>query len=529
MTVYFAAAAMDLDSTARRRHVARNWEDGSRGNDRLGHDGAPVRTGEHPDRIRRCVDVGIVPMTRQDNGGLGRMSPVKADEVQRAIEDFAAGLNDLRSHAGKPSFARIHNLSKKRDTVAGGKALPLPRSTASDAIQGKRLPTIATVLAFVEACRMAADEAGMVIDPERFDLTVWQHRWRTVRDLRDAPQNQDPPDAFDDVRPAPESSSYDVELEEVEGAAGSSPEPDAATTGYTVGAGRSSPFVEAMTTRISRLAAAYSADLEAIGKAPAEGRRHAEQRALDSLEDRVALVLDTYDPPGIRRRGDTLVFASIYFEADALVRVRSMSDPRAKEYREAAVPPEYVAALLAAETEFHGPVRLSYRQKAQLAEIYERLGHWMVAFNLFAHAAFAFRRAALAYYQNEEPDAQERCELAHARARRRTLPPGPERLGLALVDLLCGYGYLPFRMLGWMSVQIVVFTTAIAIASDMPLATAVYMGILNYFSPAGLGDTEGIGQQGRILMMIESVTGTLFVLAFAVLLSRRLLRIGLRR
>ncbi|MFI1465464.1 ATP-binding protein [Nocardia carnea] len=108
------------------------------------------------------------------------------DEAQQSIEDLAAALADLRIHAGKPSFARIQSLSKLRGSdSAVGKAASLPSTTASDAVRGKRLPSAATVLAFVDACRRAAYEDGIVIDSQRFEPAMWQQRWRMARDLQD--------------------------------------------------------------------------------------------------------------------------------------------------------------------------------------------------------------------------------------------------------------------------------------------------------------------------------------------------------
>ncbi|MFI6573995.1 hypothetical protein [Nocardia fluminea] len=114
-----------------------------------------------------------------------------ADEHQHAIAGFAAALAELRVESGKPSFATLHKLSEKLASEKsedprkkpGGRRWALPSSTACDAVKGTRLPALATVLAFVEACQLAAHEQGIPIAPSRFDATKWKHRWGAVANL----------------------------------------------------------------------------------------------------------------------------------------------------------------------------------------------------------------------------------------------------------------------------------------------------------------------------------------------------------
>jgi hypothetical protein len=132
-------------------------------------------------------------------------------------------------------------------------------------------------------------------------------------------------------------------------------------------------------------------------------------------------------------------------------------------------------------------------------------------------------------YQNEETAAQERCELASARVRRAALPAGLRNLGMLSADLLCGYGYLPFRMLGWILAQLVLFTFLFVFISDgSSSSTRVHAAIINFFSPLGLGDTMHYSGVDRLVLVIESFAGTLSVLVFVVLLARRFLRAGRR-
>ncbi|MEV0045611.1 hypothetical protein AB0H60_19405 [Nocardia rhamnosiphila] len=429
-----------------------------------------------------------------------------AGDTQRAIEDFAAALADLRNHAGKPSFARIQNLSKLRDTdSSAGRAISLPSTTASDAIRGKRLPSIATVLAFVDACRRAAVEDGMVVDAARFDLPLWQQRWRAVRDLRDA--------NAETATTGPAST----------GVGGSAAEPVGDEEQV-----RAIPVAADVRPLITEHAQAYAHEVDAFRDEPHTRRQELEQRSLEKLHDMVSLVLECYDPPGARRIRNNLALADIYFEAGAVLDVASMSEQPDPHEPRPEVPAEYFAALLAAEVEFHGPVRLNYTEKSLLADLYERVGEWMLEYELFTHAAFAYKRAAIVHYQNEETTAQERCELASTRARRAALPVGLRNLGMLSADLLCGYGYLPFRMLGWILAQIILFTLLLVLPGEYSETGMVHAGIINFFSPLGLGDTSGYSGATRIVLVIESFAGTLSVLAFVVLLARRFLRAGRR-
>lgn len=455
-------------------------------------------------------------MTHHGTAGSGKICQVRDGDPQRAIEEFAASLDALRRHAGTPSFARISSFSKKRRTVAkeAPSPLPLPKSTASDAVQGKRLPTIATVLAFVEACQLFADDAGMVTERARFDLANWQHRWREVRALRDGAQ-----------RPVTEMPEITGPQEDFGGADNIADEDtdvlrDEPLTVHSIPA-RYRDQTDLMIAHIARRAGIYSIELEAVLISEGQARRSAERAALGMLEDQVTHLGDVYDPPPLRRR-NALLLADVYFEADAPF--RAGENPENWE-PEGDVLTKYVQALLAAEVEYHGPVRLNFTQKTQLAEVYEHIGFWMTGYGLYAHAAFAFQRAALLHYQLEDPAAQERCQLWLARALRRQLPL-TRRLPGYVADLLCGYGYRPFRMLPWMVTYVALCAVLLIVTSDLSASTALQLSVLNFFRPAGLGDTEGLVPVGRAILMIESLVGALWVVIFAVLFSRRALRIG---
>ena len=227
------------------------------------------------------------------------------------------------------------------------------------------------------------------------------------------------------------------------------------------------------------------------------------------------------------RRRDSLVLAGIYFELVSVDRETKDGDTEVSASDLLTI---HFEALIAAEVEFHGPLRLSYTQNAQLAEVYERVGMWFqMQYKLHEHAALAFRRAATLHYQNEDSADQERCELNLARAKCGTVPL-MARVGMYTVDLLCGYGYRPFRMIPWMLILVGTFGTYLFVLDPtLDVLTAYSMSAMNFFNPLGPGDTAELNSAARTMMGIESLVGTLFVFFFAILSSRRIGRIGRRQ
>ncbi|WP_067567717.1 hypothetical protein [Nocardia acidivorans] len=279
----------------------------------------------------------------------------------------------------------------------------------------------------------------------------------------------------------------------------------------------SSPFVAAMSTRIERHAAAYAEDLDAFLEQPHSLRRRVtEQPLLDLFTRHVEAVVATYDPPGIRRVGDSLVFGHLYAAA-----LHQSPDGTVASVPVAAL----LTALLAAEVEYRGPLRLSRTQKRQLGENYERIGERLLPAGLPAHAAHAFRRAGSLFHQDEDTDAEDRCGLALARARRLAQPVMWRRIGGLFPDLVCGYGYRPFRMLGWIALQLVVFIAAISLVSDDPLTVTIYKVLVNYLNPLGPGDSDGMRAGGRALLVLECYLGTVSTSVFFALLVRRWFRL----
>ncbi|MFI1915720.1 hypothetical protein [Nocardia sp. NPDC020380] len=280
----------------------------------------------------------------------------------------------------------------------------------------------------------------------------------------------------------------------------------------------SSPFVAAMSTRIERHADAYAEEVAVFADLPHRQRRHtSELPLLDTLTRHVEAVLATYDPPGIRRAGDSLVFGNLY--TPVLSQTASGADVSVIDTA------ELLTALMAAEVEFRGPLRLSRTQNRQLAETYERLGKPLIRAGLPAHAALAFRRAGSLYRIDEDSDAEDRCGLALSRARRLAQPAAWKRAGGLVPDLICGYGYRPFRMLWLIGLQLFIFTAAVALRADQPIAVTIYQGMTNYLNPLGIGDTQDLRVGGRAVFALEAYTGTFTMSVFFALLVRRWFRL----
>lgn len=266
-----------------------------------------------------------------------------------------------------------------------------------------------------------------------------------------------------------------------------------------------SEFVDSTTTRILRRAKYANETANETGRD--------EQTRLDALNTDVEAVLGKYDPPSAWRRGDSLVFAHLYADA---------RQPQPDE--DGRAPVELLAALLAAEVEFRGPLRLSRTQNTLLAGVYERLGAALRTLGLPAHAVLSFGRAATLHRLNEDVDAVDRCGLLQARARCRTKPRW-QRIGSQLSDLLCGYGYQPFRLLTWIGVQLILFSAAFLVLAHGPVSDTLYLSMTSYLNPMGLGDTGELGRFGRALLVVESWAGTVSLSVFFALLVRRWFRL----
>jgi hypothetical protein len=140
------------------------------------------------------------------------------------------------------------------------------------------------------------------------------------------------------------------------------------------------------------------------------------------------------------------------------------------------------------------------------------------------HAALAFERAAELYLQVEEHLARDQCLLAQARARHRS----PGRLHVKVLETiseaLCGYGYQPYRLLGWVALQLVIFSFIMALISDKSIYDNLYLALTGFVSTPGLNDLQNTPGSAKILFIIESYLGVLSLSVFFALVVRRWFR-----
>jgi tetratricopeptide (TPR) repeat protein len=85
---------------------------------------------------------------------------------QRAITEFCGDLQRLHRLAGSPSLNRLVEM-------ANGLEVPLHRSTISDKLNAKSLPTWDFVASFVTACRAHAEKTGVPLPGDDVDLARW--------------------------------------------------------------------------------------------------------------------------------------------------------------------------------------------------------------------------------------------------------------------------------------------------------------------------------------------------------------------
>lgn len=269
-----------------------------------------------------------------------------------------------------------------------------------------------------------------------------------------------------------------------------------------------SDFVASMSTAITRRADMY---VEVLSEATKNGKiPFAESELLERFEGYVNDILDRYIPPGPRVRSN-LVFSRMYTTATN----KPVTDSRRA----------LIAGLLAAETENRGPLRLTQAQTARLAEVFERLGRGLSAEKLPGHAALAFERASLAYLQLGDHLSRDRCLYARACARHRTRRRGWTKLLETVSKVLSGYGFRPYRLLGWACVQLVVFSIVLDLISPGPAARNAYMVAINYVNLLGVGDTTNLPHGAWVLFIVEGYTGALTTSVFFALLVRRWFRL----
>ncbi|WP_133904885.1 carbohydrate binding domain-containing protein [Actinophytocola oryzae] len=111
-------------------------------------------------------------------GKISAAEPGPEPTQARTPADFVADLNRLRVWAGQPSLRQLEKLSGQ--PLAGQGTEPLPSSTTSEILAGRRLPRLPRlefVESFVAACLRARE-----LDDEAVEQTVdrWRTAWRGV-------------------------------------------------------------------------------------------------------------------------------------------------------------------------------------------------------------------------------------------------------------------------------------------------------------------------------------------------------------
>ncbi|MGW4636228.1 hypothetical protein [Nocardia sp. NPDC004415] len=274
-----------------------------------------------------------------------------------------------------------------------------------------------------------------------------------------------------------------------------------------------SDFVAAKTNLIHRHADAFAAEIAEFRRGDGVADEH---ELLDGFNHQVESILLSYTPPTSRRAGDSLVFGHLYGAADP-ARLRTAGEDLQLVTT--------LSALFAAEVETRGPLRLSRTQDTLLAEVYEEIGEHLLRARLPAHAALAFRQAYRLHTVTEDFRGQDRCGLSQARARTLAHPTRRGRVLGRTSDLLCGYGYRPFRLLGWIAAQIALFTLAVVATSQTSVGIAMYLGFISFLNPLGYQDVETTGTLARVILTVEAYTGIVSISVFFALLVRQLFRL----
>ncbi|PRY37818.1 hypothetical protein [Umezawaea tangerina] len=235
------------------------------------------------------------------------------------------------------------------------------------------------------------------------------------------------------------------------------------------------------------------------------GLRDEEAELLDEFEQYVSNVLDEY--PSRRRKSHQLIFNALY------------------ERKPETVPSErrrtLLVALMAAEVEAQGPLRLTMRQNKDLAEILEQLGTDCVAEKMMMHAAEAFERAAEIHLLTNDNLERDRFLYLRTKVLHRIERSWWRRIMQTVSAVTCGYGYRPYRLLGWVLVQLLVFWVMLLVVADGTWLHSLYLAAVNFINPAG---TDELGGKVKTVLVVESYFGALSLNVFFALLVRRWFR-----
>ncbi|MBS2531794.1 hypothetical protein KGQ20_03310 [Catenulispora sp. NF23] len=237
-------------------------------------------------------------------------------------------------------------------------------------------------------------------------------------------------------------------------------------------------------------------------------------------EEELLELLDSYLPPLVyafdsrvpspRERGGDLALEKEFYEW----RKTTSGDPDA---RRAAV----IRSFLATETERRGQFRLSRTQTGRIAAHYDAIGKEFVALGMPGHAMSAFQSAADLFLQLQQKPKRELSLLNLRRAQQQARPRGPARFFEAMYDAICGYGYRPFRMLGWMALTLLVFSVAVWLCGPAGYVRSLHGCLINFLNPLSFGDLDGaFSGAGQVLLVIESYFGSISMAIFFAFLVR---------
>jgi hypothetical protein len=258
-------------------------------------------------------------------------------------------------------------------------------------------------------------------------------------------------------------------------------------------------LVESVTAVINRRANRY-ADLLEWSRSEGRLGEVGELELLPQFEEFAADLLESFEPPALRDRRD-LLLAELY--------AKSLDDPSDER--------ACVAALFAAEVEFRGPMKLTSTQTVRLADIMERLGNTLRGLRLPLHAALAYGQAADAYRSVGSTRSRDRCHLAALRSRHRARNPGLVKLLEALSDMLCGYGYLPFRLLSWILAQVAAATAVLTLVFAGSVTESLRVALLGPLSFAMVSFSSGV----QILAVINFYGMIFLFTLFIIFVARR--------
>ncbi|MEU4561795.1 carbohydrate binding domain-containing protein [Actinoplanes sp. NPDC023936] len=126
--------------------------------------------------------------------GMQRSGDAPASSADLA-DEFVAALRRLRAGSGRPSFRRLSEIAEKRiaNSAPESRPEPLPPSTISEVLAGKRLPRMPRwgfVESYVAACLHAAgaDDASVAAEIAR-----WRARWSALA-AAETPESAETPE-----------------------------------------------------------------------------------------------------------------------------------------------------------------------------------------------------------------------------------------------------------------------------------------------------------------------------------------------